>query len=59
MLYLIQRSDAAALSISRDLDPKYGAAFDAARAAGVEMIAYQCRLSPEEITVTTALPVLA
>jgi sugar fermentation stimulation protein A len=58
MLYLVQRSDTAALSISRDLDPAYGAAFDDARATGVEMLAYQCRLSVEEITVTTQLPVI-
>ncbi|MEJ0013241.1 MAG: DNA/RNA nuclease SfsA [Bauldia sp.] len=58
MLYLVQRDDTAAMSISRDLDPAYGAAFDDARRAGVEMLAYQCRLSVEEIAVTTPLPVL-
>lgn len=58
MLYLVQRNDTAAMSVSRDLDPGYGAAFDDARAAGVEMLAYQCHLSVEEITVTTQLPVI-
>ncbi|HVY20548.1 MAG TPA: DNA/RNA nuclease SfsA [Bauldia sp.] len=58
MLYLVQRGDAKAMSISRDLDPVYGAAFDAARAAGVEMLAYKCRLSAREITVTTPVPML-
>ncbi len=58
MLYLVQRNDTEAMSISRDLDPAYGAAFDDARAAGVEMLAYQCRLSVEEIAVTTQLPVI-
>lgn len=58
MLYLVQRDDTAAMSISRDLDPAYGAAFDDARAAGVEMLAYGCRLSVEEIAVTTQLPVI-
>jgi sugar fermentation stimulation protein A len=58
MLYLVQRSDTEALSICRDIDPEYGVAFDAARAAGVEMLAYQSRLTPDEIIVTTPLPVL-
>jgi len=58
MLYLVQRSDTGSLAIARDVDPAYGAAFDTARAAGVEMLAYQCRITPDEITITTALPVL-
>jgi sugar fermentation stimulation protein A len=58
MLYLVQRNDAEAMSISRDLDPVYGAAFDQARAAGVEMIAYKCRLSATEIVVTNPVPVV-
>jgi sugar fermentation stimulation protein A len=56
-LYVVQRSDATALSISRDIDPGYGAAFDQARAAGVEMLAYRCRVTPEEIAITKALAV--
>ena len=59
MLYLIQRADAASLSLARDVDPVYGAAFDAALAAGVEMLAYRCRLSPAEIVVGTRVPILA
>jgi sugar fermentation stimulation protein A len=51
MLYLIQMSSPASFELARDIDPKYGAAFDKARAAGVEAMAYRCRLSPEEIAV--------
>jgi sugar fermentation stimulation protein A len=58
LLYVVQRDDADALAVSRDIDPEYGAAFDAARAAGVEMLAYRCRISPAEVTLTTPLPVL-
>ena len=58
MLYLVQRSDTESLALARDIDPVYGAAFDAAHAAGVEMLAYQCQITPEEIVVTTRLPVL-
>ena len=50
MLYLIQRGDATRLALARDIDPAYGAAFDAARAAGVEMLAYRCRLTPDAIS---------
>jgi sugar fermentation stimulation protein A len=58
MVYLIQRADAGTFSISGDLDPAYLAAFDLARAAGVEAIALRCRLSPEEIAVDAAVPII-
>ena len=58
MLYLIQRTDATRFALARDVDPAYGAAFDLARAAGVEMLAYDCRLTPEEITVAGPIPVV-
>ncbi len=57
MMFLIQRGDALRLDLARDIDPAYGEAFDVARAAGVEMLAYRCRLSPEEIVVDTAVPI--
>ena len=57
MLFLIQRSDARKLALARDLDPGYGAAFDAARATGVEALAYRCRLTRELIVVDKKVPV--
>lgn len=51
MVFLIQRQDAESVSLARDIDPTYGAAFDAAMAAGVEAIGIRCRLSESEITV--------
>jgi sugar fermentation stimulation protein A len=57
MLYLIQRGDAAEFALARDIDPTYAAAFDRALQAGVEMIAYDCRLSLEEIAVGGRVPV--
>ncbi len=56
MLYLIQRADARHFALAPDIDPRYADAFARARAAGVEAIAYACRLTPEEITVAGPVP---
>lgn len=55
MLYLVQRTDCTRFDLARDIDPAYGAAFDLARAAGVENLVYTTRISPEEITLATPL----
>ncbi|MEQ1714874.1 MAG: DNA/RNA nuclease SfsA [Hyphomicrobium sp.] len=57
MVYLIQRADAKSFDLARDIDPAYAAAFTAARSAGVEMIAYRCKLSPAEINVDRRVPI--
>lgn len=59
MLYLVQRTDSVRFAICRDLDPAYGLAFERARAAGVEMLAYRCTIDAEAIAVGEAIPVLA
>lgn len=59
MLYLVQRSDTTGFALAREIDPVYGTAFDKARVAGVEMLAYQCRVTPLDVIVTTSLPVLS
>ena len=56
MVFLIQRGDAKSLTLARDVDPGYGAAFDAAKAAGVETIAVRCKLSTQAITVDKTIP---
>ncbi len=56
MLYLIQRADAAHFALAGDIDPRYAEAFARAREAGVEAIAYACRLTPEEIVITNPVP---
>lgn len=58
MLYLIHRGDTTAFKLARDIDPAYAAAFDRATAAGVEMLAYQCRVTPEEVAVIGRIPVV-
>jgi len=57
MLFVIQIGSADALAIARDIDPAYGRAFDRARAAGVEALAWTCRLTREEIRLDRAVPV--
>jgi len=49
MLFLVQVGSATRFALARDIDPGYGRAFDAARAAGVEALARRCRLSCDGI----------
>ena len=51
MFYLVQRGDADIMTIARDIDPYYGKALDNARSAGVEVIAFNCKLTSKAITV--------
>jgi sugar fermentation stimulation protein A len=57
MLYLIQIGSARAFALARDIDPAYGRAFDAARAAGVEAIAYRCGITCDGIEVVEPVPI--
>ena len=57
MFFLIQRADATCFSLARDLDPAYGAAYDAAIEAGVEIIARRCEVTPEAITLDRAVKI--
>ena len=59
MLYVVQREDCRAFTLAGDIDPAYLMAYDAARAVGVEMLCYASRLSPQEIVLADALPVLS
>ena len=44
MLFLIQIGSAKEFKLARDIDPKYGVAYDRARKRGVEAIAWKCRI---------------
>jgi sugar fermentation stimulation protein A len=57
MVFLIQRGEARRLALARDIDPDYGAAFDAAIAVGVEAFALRCRMSTAEIVVDRPVPI--
>ena len=58
MVYLVQRGDAKAFALARDIDPKYAAAFRAARSAGVEAFAFGCRLTPKTIFLDDTVPII-
>ncbi len=58
MLYLIQIGSAERFALARDIDPAYGAAFDRARAAGVEALAWKCAVSAEGIEVAAPVPLV-
>jgi len=57
MFYLVQRDDANAFTVAADIDPTYAGHLKDALKAGVEVVAYTCRLSPEEIIVTDPVEV--
>ncbi len=57
MVYLVQRADATRLALARDVDPAYGAAYDAAVAAGVEAMALRCKLTAASIVVDKPIPI--
>ncbi|HYF55512.1 MAG TPA: DNA/RNA nuclease SfsA [Salinarimonas sp.] len=56
LLYVIQM-EAERFQVAADLDPAYAAASARARAAGVEVHAVACRVTPEEVTIGRAVPV--
>lgn len=57
MFYLVQRDDADAFTVAADIDPTYAERLDAAMKAGVEVMAYTCSVSPQEIIVTKSVEV--
>jgi sugar fermentation stimulation protein A len=59
MLFLIQRTDAKRFALASDLDPAYAEQFRLAAAAGVEALAFRCRLSEAEIALERAVPIVA
>lgn len=56
MVYLVQRGDCDHFRPAADIDPVYADALKAAHEAGVEVLCYQCTLSPTAIEVTAPMP---
>ena len=56
LFFLVQRTDCNRVTLAADLDPTYAEAFKAALAAGVEVMCFDCTISPEGITLANRLP---
>ncbi|MFN7168863.1 MAG: DNA/RNA nuclease SfsA [Pannonibacter sp.] len=58
MVYLVQRPDCDRLAMASDIDPAYAEALAEASAAGVEVIAIGCSVTPEAIRVNRVVEVV-
>jgi len=56
MLYLVQRTDCDRVTIAADIDRAYAAGLARAMQAGVQVLAYDCAITPQQITLGRALP---
>ena len=56
MVFLVQRPDSRRFGLAEDIDPAYAQGFEAARKRGVEALCYRCTVTPQEVAVTTAIP---
>jgi sugar fermentation stimulation protein A len=57
LLFCGGRADARAVGPADDIDPVYGRTLREAAAAGVELLAYRCDVSPEEVRLVERIPV--
>jgi len=55
--YVIQREDAAVFAPAAHIDPMYAKELRRAHACGMQILAYQARVTPEEIKLTVPVPV--
>jgi sugar fermentation stimulation protein A len=58
MLFVIQIASATSFDLARDIDPAYAAAFDRARNAGVEALAYVCRVDRDGVVLAAPVPIV-
>jgi sugar fermentation stimulation protein A len=59
LLFVIQIPSADRFAVARDIDPAYAAAFDRARAGGVEMLAWRCDVHLGGIEIAAPVPIVA
>lgn len=59
LVFCVQHSGAENVGPADEIDPEYGRTLREAVAAGVEVLAYGCHLSPEDISLRTPLPFLS
>jgi sugar fermentation stimulation protein A len=58
LLFCVARSDARSAEAAADIDPRYGAWLRRAHDAGVEIMAYKCRITQRGVWLTQALSVV-
>jgi sugar fermentation stimulation protein A len=56
LVFCVQHAGAKTVGLADEIDPYYAQVMQQALSAGVEVIAYSCMLSPEEIAVEKRLP---
>ena len=56
-IFVVQRSDATCLIPHDESDPEFGKALRDAKCAGVDVLAYRCTVTPEEIMLADPIPV--
>ncbi len=57
VVFTVQREDCDVMTPADDIDPAYGISLRAAAETGVEVLAYQARVTPDEIVLVRKLPV--
>ena len=58
MLYLVQRTDCTRFSLARDIDRTYAAAFEVARAQGVETLCFGTHITPKGVDLAGPLTIV-
>jgi sugar fermentation stimulation protein A len=58
LLFCVQRADVLAVRAASEIDPAYARGLRAAQQAGVEVMAWQCAISLQAITLARRIPVL-
>ena len=58
MMFCVQRMDCDRVIAAADIDPRYAAGLARAAATGVEVLAWDCAITPERITLRRPPPVI-
>ena len=57
MLYLIQRTDCKTMAFAADIDPVYAETLEKVTKSGVELLCWDCAISPQEITLKSPVKI--
>jgi len=57
VIFVVQREDAQAFSPHHGADPAFARALGEAHRSGVMVLAYRCRVSPQEVAIADPVPV--